>query len=52
MAVRLICHLVSGEQLEILSDKEQGLEEANHARTRRSTSARSSVAALPKAARC
>ena len=31
MAVRLICHLVSGEQVEILSDKEQGLEEAYHA---------------------
>ena len=31
MAVRLICHLVSGEQVEILSDKDQGLEEAYHA---------------------
>jgi hypothetical protein len=31
MQVRLICHLVSGEQVEILSDKEQGLEEAYHA---------------------
>ncbi len=31
MAVRLICHLVGGEQFEILSDKEQGLEEAYHA---------------------
>jgi hypothetical protein len=31
MAVRLICHLVSGEQVEILSDKEQGLQEAYHA---------------------
>jgi hypothetical protein len=31
MAVRLMCHLVSGEQVEILSDKEQGLEEAYHA---------------------
>jgi hypothetical protein len=30
MAVRLTCHLVSGEQVEILSDK-QGLEEAYHA---------------------
>ena len=31
MAVRLICHLVSGEQVEILSDKEHGLEAAYHA---------------------
>jgi hypothetical protein len=31
MQVSLICHLVSGEQVEILSDKEQGLEEAYHA---------------------
>ena len=31
MAVRLICHLGSGEQAEILSDKEQGLQEAYHA---------------------
>jgi hypothetical protein len=31
MAVRLICHLVSDEQVEILSDKEQGLEEAYQA---------------------
>jgi hypothetical protein len=31
MAVRLTCHLVSGEQIEILSDKEQGLREAYHA---------------------
>jgi hypothetical protein len=31
MSVRLTCHLVSGEQVEILSDKEQGLHEAYHA---------------------
>ena len=31
MAVRLTCHLVSGEQVEILSDKEQRLQEAYHA---------------------
>jgi hypothetical protein len=31
VAVRLICHLVSGEQVEILSDKEQGMQEAYHA---------------------
>jgi hypothetical protein len=31
MAVRLTCHLVSGEQVEIMSDKEQGLQEAYHA---------------------
>jgi hypothetical protein len=31
MVVRLTCHLVSGEQVEILPDEEQSLQEAYHA---------------------
>jgi hypothetical protein len=45
MTVRLTCHLVSGEQVEILSDKEQGLQAHEDCRTINSASAHGRVIA-------